>query len=188
MTSVVAGSTPAVAWANSAGSTFERLPHQTWPKVRAADADVEDGADVARPHRLGEGAHPAAALLDGGGDGLALGGELRAVRRPQRRVENGAVFGDVDRLTREQPGAGGFDVACAGQRDGGVEDGAVPWLLGKVQGQARRFHGQPFQPVGFGLEQIGDALAAGRLRGRFELAPRVSHSRPPSAPAPPCRR
>ncbi len=85
------------------------LPDQPGPQVRAADADMHHRAerpslgadDLPRPHIPGKGGHRRAAGFDLARDGDALGLEVRAVGRPQRRMQGGAVLGPVDRLARE---------------------------------------------------------------------------------------
>jgi hypothetical protein len=93
-------------------------------------------------------------------------------------VQGGAVFGRVDRLTGEQPGAGSLDVGRPGEGEADLQVSQRPRLFRQLQLQAGGLDRQPFQPVGLSVEQADDPAATG-LRGGFLQAAVRSDKRIP---------
>ena len=93
------------------------------PEVRAADADVDDVADAlagmalpfAGAHALGKVGHAAEHGMHVGHDVAAVDLDHRVARRAQRRVQHGAVLGDVDLVAAEHRVALGAKPALLGE-------------------------------------------------------------------------
>src|SRR6185437_14610016 len=121
MKSVVAGSKSATFAIRSAGSTLET----NRAEVRAADADVDDGADpltggagpLAAAQPVGEIAHPVQHFVHIGDDVLPVDGQRCVARQPQRGVQHGPVFRDVDVRPVEHRVAVALEVGRAGEVD-----------------------------------------------------------------------
>src|SRR5512132_2854188 len=91
-----------------------------WSEIRATDTNVDDAANAlasvtfprAASHAVGEVGHLVENGVDLRDNVLAINNDRCPFRRPQRHVQNGPVFGDVDLLTPEHgidaPAQAGF--------------------------------------------------------------------------------
>ena len=146
----------------------QRIPHQPGAQVRPADADVDDGPEglsrrpdfPARTHRPGIVGHRAAHLGHLGRHRLAQRVIVRALGRPQRRVQHRPTLGVVDRLAAEQPPPRRLNFGGPRQVQTGLEPSLCPALLGQVEVQSRRLDGHPRQPIGVDYELVDDARFA----------------------------
>ena len=160
-------------------------------EVRAADADVDDVADLpagranrlAGPHSVGEGGHGVEHVMHLGDDVLAVEQQLRAARCAQGGVEHRPVLGEVD------PFAGKHGVAALLQACGEGEfrqeahrllvDGAFR----PVEQQAVVFDGETLEPLRVGCKSSAHVLRCTRVmiaqRRKLRRERRSCHCRTP---------
>ena len=99
--------------------------HHHRTEVGAADTDVDDGLDALAGGALpltgaqlvGEVTHRVEHCVHVGDHVLAVDGQRRIARQPQRGVQHRTVLGGVDVLTGEHPIASGLKTGRLGQRD-----------------------------------------------------------------------
>ena len=128
-------------------------------EIGAADADVDHRADAlaamplpfARAQLVGKGRHPVEHLVDLGNHVLAVDQDFFRTRRPQRDMQHGAPFADVDLF------AGEHRVPALGDAAG----------AGEIEEQPRRFVGDAVLRIveeeagGLGREALGSAGIVG---------------------------
>ena len=136
-------------------------------EIRSADPDIDDvgkpravrGLDRSASHGLREDAHLVAHGGDGGHHVLAVRHEDLAGRyAAERHMQDGAVLGDVDRVTSEQGGALFFEVCRTRQTKQQVHGLVRDALLGIVENEVIDGHVKGSEPVRIGGKQP---------RGRF---------------------
>ena len=121
------------------------------PEIRAADADIDDIADAlagvslpgAGPDRVGEGRHPVEHGVHFGHDVLAVDEDRLIARGPQRHMQDGAVFADVDLLASEHRVAPGGDAARLAEIDQQADGLIGDAVLGIVEMEPDGLDGEP---------------------------------------------
>ncbi len=147
------------------------------PEVRAADADVHDVFDalagVAFPlpaaHAVGEGRHLVEHRMHFRHDVLAIDDDRRSLRRAERDMQHGAVFGDVDLVAAEHRVDARAQPGFVGEFEQQLERLVGDAVLRVVEKEARGFGGEPraaLRIIGEELAQMraADLLAVGRER------------------------
>jgi hypothetical protein len=152
----------------------QRLAHQQRPEIRAADPDVDHvleflargAALLAAAHRRDELRELLARLVNLRLDGLAAG-EIRA----QRGVQDGAPFGDVDRIAPKHLGDAFRQVRRARQVEQQPQRLLRDPLARDVEQPAVVLDVQLFPALRIGGGQLAQMFAFHRLRVRGDGGP-----------------
>ena len=135
----------------------ERPGRHRRAEVGSADADVDDVGDpLVGANAVGERGHAIEHRVHLVDDVDAVELDHRTGRCPQRRVQHGAMFGDVDRLTGEHRVAAALDAGRAGHVDEGGEHGVVDGVLRVVDAQIADLDHVPLGATRVAVEQLDE--------------------------------
>ena len=146
----------------------QRLVRHDRPEIGTADPDVDDVADpfargsgpCSTADAIGKVTHSVEHAVDVGDDVLAVDEDRRVTRCPQRDVEHGSLFRDVDLLALEHGVDAGAQTALFResyeQRQGLVRDP----VLRVVDVHARGLDRQPFTTFRILCEQVAEMYGA----------------------------